>query len=111
MQTYEMYRTMTDAEVVRKYLDFPELLTQLAEEAAELSQAALKLRRALTGTNPTPVPVGEAFDNLLGELADVAVCMRALQIDGATERRRIDVIGSVKMSRWATRLTEKEAGK
>lgn len=102
---------MKDAEVVREYLDFTELLTQLAEEAAELSQAALKLRRALTGNNPTPVPVGQAYDNLLDELADVAVCMRALQIDGPIERRRIDCLGTVKMSRWATRLTEKEAGK
>ena len=111
MQTYEMYRTMTDAEVVRKYLDFPELLTQLAEEAAELSQAALKLRRAITGTNPTPTTVGQAYDSILEELADVAVCMKALQIDGPIERRRIDGVGVVKMSRWATRLTEKEAGK
>lgn len=31
-----------------------EQLLQLAEECAELSQAALKLRRAMTGTNPTP---------------------------------------------------------
>lgn len=109
MQTYEMYRTEKDAEVVRKYLDFPELLTQLAEEAAELSQAALKLRRAVTGTNPTPVPVGQAYDELIDELADVAVCMKALRIDGPIERSRIDGIGVVKMSRWATRLTEKEA--
>lgn len=31
-----------------------EILAQLAEEASELAQAALKLRRALDGTNPTP---------------------------------------------------------
>ena len=30
-------------------------LEQLAEEAAELSQAALKLARVLRGENPTPV--------------------------------------------------------
>ena len=29
-----------------------EILAQLAEEASELAQAALKLRRALDGTNP-----------------------------------------------------------
>lgn len=39
---------MTDMEKVRKYLPTDELLCQLAEEAAELSKAALKLRRAMT---------------------------------------------------------------
>lgn len=36
------------------YLPEAEVLAQLAEEVAELAQAALKLRRALDGTNPTP---------------------------------------------------------
>jgi hypothetical protein len=36
-----------------------EILAQLAEEASELAQAALKLRRALDGTNPTPKCVEE----------------------------------------------------
>lgn len=36
-----------------------EILAQLAEEASELAQAALKLRRALDGTNPTPKNVEE----------------------------------------------------
>ena len=36
-----------------------EILAQLAEEASELAQAALKLRRALDGTNPTPKSVAE----------------------------------------------------
>lgn len=31
-----------------------EILAQLEEEASELAQAALTLRRALDGTNPTP---------------------------------------------------------
>lgn len=36
-----------------------EILAQLAEEASELAQAALKLRRALDGTNPTPKSVAD----------------------------------------------------
>ena len=42
-----------------------EILAQLAEEASELAQAALKLRRALDGTNPTPKSVAECEMNLL----------------------------------------------
>lgn len=41
-----------------------EILAQLAEEASELAQAALKLRRALDGTNPTPKSVAECEANL-----------------------------------------------
>ena len=48
-----------------------EILAQLAEEASELAQAALKLRRALDGTNPTPKSVEECEENLLEELADI----------------------------------------
>lgn len=64
---------MTPIDTVREYLDQDELLAQLAEEAAELAQAALKLRRAYTGINPTPVTRRAAYNALLEELADVYV--------------------------------------
>lgn len=41
-----------------------EILAQLAEEASKLAQAALKLRRALDGTNPTPKSVEECLENI-----------------------------------------------
>ena len=44
-----------------------EILAQSAEEASELAQAALKLRRALDGTNPTQKSVEECEENLLEE--------------------------------------------
>lgn len=45
-----------------------ELLAQLAEECSEAAKAALKLRRARDGVNPTPVSEEEAFSNLLRSL-------------------------------------------
>lgn len=42
---------------VSDILSKTEILAQLAEEASELAQAALKLRRAMDGTNPTPKSV------------------------------------------------------
>ena len=45
---------------IRLFLPDAELWAQLAEEAAELAQAALKIRRVLDGTNPTPKDIGEA---------------------------------------------------
>lgn len=49
-----------------------EILAQLAEEASELAQAALKLRRALDDTNPTPKSVAECEANLIEEFADIS---------------------------------------
>lgn len=34
-----------------------EVLAQMAEELTEAAQAALKLRRAMDGANPTPFPL------------------------------------------------------
>lgn len=42
-----------------------ELLAQLAEECSEAAKAALKLRRARDGVNPTPVSEEEAFSNFV----------------------------------------------
>ena len=62
---------------ISDYLPKTEILAQLAEEASELAQAALKLRRALDGKNPTPKSVEECEANLLEETADVKVAMEA----------------------------------
>lgn len=43
---------MNDIKYVASRLSEEELLCQLAEEASELAQAALKLRRATTQNNP-----------------------------------------------------------
>lgn len=51
-----------------------ELLAQLAEECSEAAKAALKLRRARDGVNPTPVSEEEAFSNFVEELADIYLC-------------------------------------
>ena len=51
-------------------------LIQLAEEAAELSQAAIKYVRVLRGE--TPVTKEDALKNLTEEIADVSVCTTAV---------------------------------
>lgn len=55
-----------------------EILAQLAEEASELAQAALKLRRALDGTNPTPKSVEEcrsAFEGRVRRRCELHYCV------------------------------------
>lgn len=73
-------------------------LIQLAEEASELSQAALKLIRARGGD--TPISELQAVRNLLEEIADVNVCIVALDAD----KYAIEAIMRKKASRWERRL-------
>ena len=58
----------------------PAMLEQLAEEAAELSQAALKLARGIRNENPTPVTQGEAQKRLIEEWTDVYQCAMELNL-------------------------------
>lgn len=78
-----------------------EILAQLAEEATELAQAALKLRRAMDGTNPTPITVQEAGNRLVEEIADVIVCENQLF---GLDWNVIDEVCKRKLGRWEGRL-------
>ncbi|MBR6030101.1 MAG: hypothetical protein IKP40_13540 [Clostridia bacterium] len=80
-----------------------ELLLQLAEEAAELSQAAIKLRRVMDGRNPTPVGYQMAVKNLNEEMADVLLC--ADQISSLDEEQ-IARTKQNKLARWMERLRD-----
>ena len=79
-----------------------EILAQLAEEAAELAQAALKLRRAIDKRNPTPVSEGRARANLYEEYGDVLNCMDQLRDDYWMENA--EFVRREKMRRWVERL-------
>jgi len=81
-------------------LQLTELLAGLAEESCELGQAALKLRRAFDGTNPTPVTVDDAIIRFEEEIADVE-----LYLDQITySRSHVNEIKAIKMARWEARL-------
>lgn len=84
-----------------------EILAQLAEEASELAQATLKLRRALDGTNPTPKCVEECQKAFEEEYADVANCIIALDLDDAVFDR-MQKMQHEKEVRWLSRLEAKE---
>lgn len=58
----------------------PAMLEQMAEEAAELAQALLKLSRIKRGENPTPVTELEAWKHLVEEYTDVYQCAMELVI-------------------------------
>lgn len=101
---------MAGYEVIREKLPREELLGQLAEECCELGQAAMKLRRALDGANPTPVTVAEAEARVLEEAADVLLC---LELAGDYPGEYIaspEILRGMweKLERWGKRLEGKK---
>lgn len=91
-------------EYIKKMLPRSELLCQLSEESAELAKAALKLRRAEDGTNPTPVTIEEATENLMEEIADILLVLDTLEIDAMS--LEVDMVQEKKLRRWVERLKE-----
>ena len=83
-----------------------EILAQLAEEASELAQAALKLRCAIDKENPTPKSQVEATDDLIEEIADVRLCLEILFYGSKfdTLDDKITLTKAAKKERWAKRL-------
>ena len=100
---------MTDLEYIAENLSDEDILCQIAEEAAELSKAALKLRRVLTGTNPTTVSYEDAIYNLIEEYGDVVGAFRVYakksKIDTEVYELSNENIES-KFDRWAQRIKE-----
>ena len=90
--------------IVKKSLPVVELLAGLAEEAAELAHAALKLRRVFDGTNPTPKREEDAIEDLWEEIADVKLYVSMLDVNP----REISRIMDKKLSRWEARLTQED---
>lgn len=85
------------------------VIRQLAEEAAELCQAALKLVRAMR--DETPIRQIDAQSHLLEEIADVEVMLSVMRKGVLTEEadKRIKAIGAKKFGRMVTRLIMDDA--
>lgn len=96
-----------DPELLQYVIDcmpLNELLCQLAEEASELAQAALKLRRVYDRTNPTPVPKEDALKHLYEEIADVWLTLKTLGLDTEPFTDGYQERMAEKVYRWAKRL-------
>lgn len=92
---YDSYQLVSD-------LPDRDLLEQLAEESAELSQAALKLIRANgMNQNPTPISEDEALSSLKEEANDVLLILVILGLADQSA-----VYDWRKLVRWAERIQE-----
>lgn len=85
-------------------LPVTELLAGLAEEASELAQAALKYRRAIDMTNPTPMSATEAYNHLMEEIADIELYIDEIHPNPFM----IAAIKDTKAARWKERLNQEE---
>lgn len=90
---------------VAEHIGVQNLLVQLAEEAAELGQAACKLHRAYQDL--TPVTVEKAKENLVEEFADTCLCMVVLDLCGEVSLNQLTDIMDVKLARLGDRLEER----
>lgn len=89
--------------IVKDNVPAPELLAGLAEECAELAKAALKLRRVLDGTNPTPVSREEADVLFCEEIADVMLYLEMIDYDKTLSL----FYKKIKLSRWEDRIVKR----
>lgn len=92
------------ATIIQERIPVAELLAGLAEEASELTQAALKLRRCYDGTNPTPADPDKQYECLLEEIGDVWLYLDQLSIN----RKVVEDYKAFKLQRWVKRLMNYE---
>lgn len=91
-------------EFILQTLKYDELLCQMAEETAELCQAAMKYRRKMGNVNPTTISWKKANENLLEEIADVVLLAELLLWYDPEEWERVEEIKKFKANRWVGRL-------
>lgn len=91
---------------ITKRLDHRALLEGLAEEASELSQAALKyIRAAQLSNNATPTTIEEAKTALQEELTDVLNYCELLGLEPLPEEKALE-----KLKRCSKRLKKAQKG-
>lgn len=87
-------------------IGMPAMLEQLAEECAELGQAALKMARIDRGENPTRKRTVEAVNDLHSEIADVMLCIELILEKDILDDNLIATIMATKQTRWEKALDE-----
>jgi NTP pyrophosphatase (non-canonical NTP hydrolase) len=103
----EYTREECPIDMIREMMPLAEVMTQLAEEASELAQAALKFRRTLSNSNPTPVTRHEAEKILLEEIADVKLCLHVAGFEAVRHKIQVNRTITAKAERWLKRLLER----
>ena len=94
------------AKYVHEELALRDMLEQVAEEASELSQAALKLIRAIEiSGNPTPVTAEQAIRDFREETQDL-LCVLRLMFHDSVWKCITDIDNYPKYKRWTRRIED-----
>ena len=92
---------------IKDVLDTEDYLCGLAEEASELSQAALKFRRASGyGLNRTPITMEQANKNIEEEIIDVLMYLMVGYNENEIYGFMYKASTNPKWTRWADRIAE-----
>ncbi len=96
---------MDDIDYIANNISELAVLMALAEEASELSKAAMKVARAKgLLDNPTPISVEQAEASLIEEYNDLLNCVVMLnKVSGLTVSENT-VLRDSKYRRWAVRI-------
>lgn len=94
---------------IRSHYTKKELLTRLAEEASELAQAALKLRRAMADKPDTPISIKDAKNSLDEEIIDVFALLDMLHLCAPYKRSMFDAGYVYKIQRWYNRIRKQDS--
>ena len=104
---YYTFGTRDDLEFIHAALPVDEVLGGLAEEAAELAQAAEKMRRKISGINPSPKTFEQCYKDLAEELCDVVNCIEVLETyKGLRAIGELGMEPAFKLRRWRNRLVD-----
>lgn len=93
---------------ILKLLGEPAVLEGLAEECAELAQAALKLARVQRGESPTPITREAATLNFIEEVADVRCYIEILSRHYPIRYSDLLKLVEHKRARFVRRLEERK---
>ena len=103
---YKRMEEQVDGSRIINRIGIPAALEQLAEECAELGQAARKLSRAMRRENPTRSTVEELLKMLIEEMGDVQLSIDVL--DAGIDLSGTEEVKQRKFHRWCAGLGEKE---
>ena len=96
---------MEDIDYIANNISELAVLMALAEEASELSKAAMKLARAKgLLDNPTPISVAQAENDLIEEFNDVLSCIWVLNKMPDLKITEDQGLRIQKCRRWAIRI-------
>ena len=104
---YKRMEEQVDGSRIINRIGIPAALEQLAEECAELGQAALTLSRAMRRENPTRSTVEELLKMLIEEIGDVRASSIDV-LDAGIDLSGTEEVKQRKLHRWCASLGEKK---